>query len=441
MIYLERCKRILADTRVSDDQFLQVHFYLEGLIRRMLFIGLRLKNIQYDTAQAMVSRYKNDNLAGLLKDAWAKIGVKESGLLEQDNYRELRDLVIGFTAPARNLRVHGIRDQYDDKELLALLIRTDTLFIQEVNRILLEKKGATLFDPPRKFGAVIVREKKDLVRRETAARTNPEKRDILSFINRIQFPMVAGDKKGAPAFGQRNADCICKGHRIQRFEPGRLINFHPGNIIDNNDRRSESKLQKLLRFAAVRQAQPVIINFNKVYRRHENFCFGTQSRLGKQVAYFIPPLFLIQKSDQCTGIQNIDHFRHCVRSMIRRSSIRRSSSFSAWWRSRYEPGASTPSYRPQSASTAASMEACVLGGSDSCGYVKTTCAGPTGTVSGTVNRTSRLAGISTVCSIRLIPSTIAPMSRFVNRRRKNKTPGPFLIYQRPKGHLPIEAGK
>jgi hypothetical protein len=50
MMYLGRAQKTLASKAVSPQQFIKLHIAAEGIIKRLLFIGLRKNGVQYRTA-------------------------------------------------------------------------------------------------------------------------------------------------------------------------------------------------------------------------------------------------------------------------------------------------------------------------------------------------------------------------------------------------------
>ncbi|MDR3046077.1 MAG: hypothetical protein LBU51_00485 [Bacteroidales bacterium] len=161
MVVLENCKKLLSKKSKTDTYFLDLHFCLEALIKRLLFIGLRLNGVQYKDAQNFLARYDPMGLKKSLNKAWELIGISLQELECYPNYQVLYKLVFEFTSQYRNARVHDKKNKYDNKDLLELLITIDKRFIDEIRKILKEKKNADIFDKPKQFGAVTVRERRD----------------------------------------------------------------------------------------------------------------------------------------------------------------------------------------------------------------------------------------------------------------------------------------
>jgi hypothetical protein len=161
MASLEKCKALLSKKSKTDAYFLKLHFCVEALIKRLLFIGLRLNNVQYKDAQGFLTRYDPQGLRNMLKRAWELIGISENELAAYPKYQKLRELVFEFTAKYRNDRVHGKRDEITSKDILELLITIDKLFIDQMRTILKDKKNADIFDKPKQFNAGKVNDKRD----------------------------------------------------------------------------------------------------------------------------------------------------------------------------------------------------------------------------------------------------------------------------------------
>ncbi len=155
MLALKQCKKILNKNEISDEYFLELHFCIEGCIKRLLFIGLRLNGVEYKTARESIDKYYKP-FYKMLEQAFSLTGFDyQKDLCEYKNYKEIEEFFLGFSTKYRNYRVHGVMDKISSKnnELLKTLIRLDKLFIKTINDFIAEKKGITIFDEPKKWGA------------------------------------------------------------------------------------------------------------------------------------------------------------------------------------------------------------------------------------------------------------------------------------------------
>jgi len=80
MMSLTECKKILAETEISSEYFLRLHFCVEAVIRRLFLIGLRLKGIQFRTAQTIAEEYPVFGLRRHLERVFSYCGVAHAKL-------------------------------------------------------------------------------------------------------------------------------------------------------------------------------------------------------------------------------------------------------------------------------------------------------------------------------------------------------------------------
>jgi hypothetical protein len=149
---LTECKKILDETGISDEYFLRLHFCVEAIIRRLFLIGLRLKGMQFRTAQSFVDEY-HPRLRDHIRNVFGCCGVDYDKLLASEKYATLEKLFFEFTSRWRNQRVHGLYPVITDTELLKLLITADKSFINEIEAMLKKMGKPSLFDTPGKWGA------------------------------------------------------------------------------------------------------------------------------------------------------------------------------------------------------------------------------------------------------------------------------------------------
>jgi hypothetical protein len=155
------CRKILEETGVSDDYFLRLHFCVEALLKRLMLIGLRLKGLQYALAETISETY-HAGIRDVLSTAFALCGIDYEKLKHFGSYAVLESLFLKYSAPCRNRRVHGVSPEYTDPEMLGLLIGIDKAFVEEIQAFLKQNNRPSLFDPPRKWGAVRGKPKDDL---------------------------------------------------------------------------------------------------------------------------------------------------------------------------------------------------------------------------------------------------------------------------------------
>lgn len=154
MVNLAECQKILSAVEESDGYFLKQHFYIEGFLKRLLFIGLRLHNIQYNTAQEVIVAY-HEPLGKMIERAWTISGFDYRDVIEFGIYKDLEGFFVNYTAKYRNYRVHGIYDEIKDLDLLRLLTTINYRYYKTCNEYILYKGKPSVFDKPTTWGAKI----------------------------------------------------------------------------------------------------------------------------------------------------------------------------------------------------------------------------------------------------------------------------------------------
>ena len=162
MIFLKKFKQYLAETPeyLSSDVFLKMHKYVEGYLRRLELIGLRLNNVQYKSAQELISLTYLNNRA--LLQAVFKLLSKGNKRLEEleATYPDLKILIklfFEFSSIYRNRLVHGVLEEIHDEETLKYCYLVDKSFVLELERVLELEFGHSAFDKPKKWGATTIR--------------------------------------------------------------------------------------------------------------------------------------------------------------------------------------------------------------------------------------------------------------------------------------------
>ena len=152
MITLKEAKRTFSLDTVSDSHFLKVHYYSEGYLKRLLFIGLRLNGVQYKTAQQIIVKY-HEPLGNMIEQAWNQVGLSCVTIRKDNRYKMIEDYFLHFSAKFRNYRVHGIYDKLNDDELLRILIAIDRNYIYTCEAIIERNGKPSAFSTPGSWGA------------------------------------------------------------------------------------------------------------------------------------------------------------------------------------------------------------------------------------------------------------------------------------------------
>lgn len=153
MIVLAECRSVLSSIEISDNYFLKQHFYMEGYLKRLLFIGLRLNSVQYKMAQDVIAAY-HEPLEKMIERAWSLSGFDyKHDVSNYGNYKSLEIYFVKFTAKYRNYRVHGVYDKIKDDELLELLITINFRYFNICNSYINSKGRPSVFNEPKDWGA------------------------------------------------------------------------------------------------------------------------------------------------------------------------------------------------------------------------------------------------------------------------------------------------
>lgn len=153
LISLKHCEDTLNDATITDKQALDIHICVEGYFKRLFFIGLRLHEVQYVTAQQVMQRYWSRSLKELMKKAWDVSGIGYDGATKYSGYLEVERFVTTFSAHYRNQRVHGSQDEITDQRLLAAIIGVDKEIVRVSEQICEVTVGCSAFDKPGRWGA------------------------------------------------------------------------------------------------------------------------------------------------------------------------------------------------------------------------------------------------------------------------------------------------
>ena len=148
MINLQRCKECLDNPEFTDEYFLKIHFYVEGILKRLMLFGLRKMGLQYKTAVTFIKRYDSKNIEFLIDDTFKILRIDGAIIRGISRFDELKEFVIEFSSKYRNLRVHGLYDKITDNNLLQALVGCDYHFIKKLEIILERAKIPSFYEKP-----------------------------------------------------------------------------------------------------------------------------------------------------------------------------------------------------------------------------------------------------------------------------------------------------
>ncbi len=183
MVYLKNIKERLRTARgCSVPSFVELHRYVEGYLRRLLLIGLRLHEVQYRQAQKIIE-FSFLNSFALVEKSFLLLSYHTFTLNQAKKkfpkFATSTDLFFKFTSPYRNWLVHGVYDTIHDSELLECLCLADRQFIIEFEKVLKDQFNRSAFDKPGDWGA----------------RRGKREEDLPALIRRLHLGKVL---KGAP---------------------------------------------------------------------------------------------------------------------------------------------------------------------------------------------------------------------------------------------------
>jgi hypothetical protein len=158
MINLQNLKSLISSNpqNVTTEDFIKIHKGVEGYIRRLLFIGLRLNCVKYNTSLEVIKMsYLNNR--DLLTKTIELISNKTKTLTDFENmnydFKELINLFFGFTAIYRNRILHGVDENIHDQTVLKHCYYIDKYIIVEFEDTLKSLDYKSAFDKPKDWGA------------------------------------------------------------------------------------------------------------------------------------------------------------------------------------------------------------------------------------------------------------------------------------------------
>lgn len=162
MISLTNLKKKIneAPDEITSADFLRMHQYVEGYLRRLQLIGLRLNNVQYATSRELIQLTYLNNRAlleavfKLISKGNLKLHAAEA---KHPNLKILTELFFNLAAIYRNRLVHGVLDKIRDEELLQMCYQVDRYLIIELERVMQAEFQHSAFDPPKSWGATTIR--------------------------------------------------------------------------------------------------------------------------------------------------------------------------------------------------------------------------------------------------------------------------------------------
>ena len=138
---------------ITPELFIYLHAAVEGYFKRLLFIGIRINEVQYKIAQdvlAMLTLQKNQ----CWDNAIALLNIKNL-FNNSECFREIYTLFNNFSSRYRNWFVHGINENLPP-EILKMCVEVDITLIKVIEGILKANGKPSAFQTPTEWGARVV---------------------------------------------------------------------------------------------------------------------------------------------------------------------------------------------------------------------------------------------------------------------------------------------
>lgn len=162
MLDLTKLKALISNTPTdpTEEDFINIHKGVEGYIRRLLLIGLRLNNVKYSTAQEVIKMsYLNNR--DLFKKTIELVTKKTKTISDFEaanpDLKELMDLFFDFTSILRNRILHGVDEKIHNAIALKHAYYIDKYLVDEMEASLSTFGFKSAFDEPNKWGALTVK--------------------------------------------------------------------------------------------------------------------------------------------------------------------------------------------------------------------------------------------------------------------------------------------
>lgn len=159
MINLQNLKTLVATSpqNITTDDFIKMHKGVEGYIRRLLLIGLRLNGVKYETSLEVIKMSYLNNKQ-LIKTTIELITRRTKTLNDfethNSDFKKLIELFFEFTSIYRNRVIHGVYESINDQVILKHCYYIDKFLIEEFELTLQLLHFKSAYDKPTDWGAV-----------------------------------------------------------------------------------------------------------------------------------------------------------------------------------------------------------------------------------------------------------------------------------------------
>lgn len=137
----------------NTDYFMRSYRTCESYFKRIVFIGLRLKGVQYNQAERII-RTTFMPVRDILRKGLELLDKNKSEqIIEKAAVQNSFNLFLKFSVPYRNLVSHGVLTEIDDQKTLRLLIELNIKMIKEIEHEVGKTFNRSILDEPKKWGA------------------------------------------------------------------------------------------------------------------------------------------------------------------------------------------------------------------------------------------------------------------------------------------------
>ncbi len=151
---LKYIKAMIYDPpETNTDYFMKSYRTCESYFNRIVFIGLRLKGVQYGQAVKIIRTTYMPVKVSLRKGLDLIDTKKSEGIVQKEAVRDSFNLFIGFSVPHRNLVSHGVLTEINERKTLGLLIELNIKMLKEIEFEIGRTFNHSVLDPPKKWGA------------------------------------------------------------------------------------------------------------------------------------------------------------------------------------------------------------------------------------------------------------------------------------------------
>ncbi len=156
-MYIKDIQEIVTSplgAEIKTEEFIKTHRAVEGYLKRLLLIGLRLKGMKYKQAQKTISNtfLKNVDLSHKCVQLIDSAKSKTFWTAHAD-LKILRNLFLEFSSIYRNKVEHAVIAEIRDEQLLKLLMYVNISFLSAFEKVLKAEFDKSAFSPPTEWGA------------------------------------------------------------------------------------------------------------------------------------------------------------------------------------------------------------------------------------------------------------------------------------------------